>query len=158
MNIAKLSPEERQAISQLVRSPGWLIVMREIILPQVQNATARLDAFGTHENHTNAMRGVKYAFSGLVEQLYKVAELPNPFERHAQALLTDLKSYAGESEDVLPTEDPVCVNPVCGHSLSQHRQRSPETRQTIACALCDCSMFSLLTIKEERPRRVSFPV
>jgi len=90
---AALSTEERGAIAQMVCSPGWYVLMRVHILPALQQATHNLDSPNINENHANIQRGIKVAFMRLIERVYKIAELPNPFEKHAEALLASLESY-----------------------------------------------------------------
>jgi hypothetical protein len=93
--------EERAQLLALVRSPGWHLVMTHLILPEMDAATAQMDRpQGTTHDQTNILRGVKHAFRSLLDPLYRVAGLPNPFEQHRRALLTALASYAGlEQED-----------------------------------------------------------
>lgn len=93
MDRTKLSPEEIQAIAHMVRSPGWYVLMRDYILPNLQQATHNLDTPSINESHANIQRGIKKALWTLVERSYKIAELPNPFEKHEQALIATLETY-----------------------------------------------------------------
>ena len=104
VDFSALSSEERQAVGQLVRSPGWYVVMRDYILPSIQSASARLDALsGVTQSQADIMRGIKHAYRQLIEGLYRVAELPNPFEHHAEAFVAAVARYANVSQE--PPED-----------------------------------------------------
>ncbi len=87
---SKFGPAERDALQQMVRSAGWKIVMQNIITPLLMQTNARLEAFGTTEQETQFHRGVKHTLKRLMEDLYNLGELPNPFEEHMQAFLTTL--------------------------------------------------------------------
>jgi hypothetical protein len=55
----RLPEEERQAIFRLVRSQGWYVVMRDILIPLMQQATSKIDALqNVTEHQANIQRGV----------------------------------------------------------------------------------------------------
>lgn len=86
--------EEREHLAQLVKSRGWLVVMRQMLIPLLMQTNARLDAVGTPEPHTQFHRGVKHTIKHLVEKLYDTAQLPNPLQEHQQAFLLTLSLNA----------------------------------------------------------------
>lgn len=98
MNTSQLSQEDRAHLKQLVRSPGWLLLMQYAIIPAVQHANHTLAHIGLPEAQANAQRGVSnFLVHELLTPLYRTAELPNPFERHAQALMAELQAFAGQT-------------------------------------------------------------
>ena|SRR5712691_3492860 len=162
MDTSKLTSEERQAIAQLASSPGWFIIMYKQLIPYMQSATAQIDRWGVDERRADVMRGAKEAYKTLIETLYKVAELPNPFERHAQALLADLQIYAGEKETVdadnaflTNLRNDQCKRDGCGHVLEDHTRKIESGLSVDACTICRCGSFTALT---EYRRRVNFHV
>ncbi len=101
---SKFGPAERDALQQMVRSAGWKIVMQMIITPLLMQTNARLEAFGTTEQETQFHRGVKHTVKRLIEELYSLGELPNPFEAHMQAFLTTL---AIQHQPTLEEDEPI---------------------------------------------------
>ena len=106
-------PDERQAIATLVRSAGWAVVMRRLCLPQMQQATARLEgmALRADRQQDDVMRGIKYAYKVLIETLYREAEVPNPIEQHAMALWAAVgppseESLAGHASPAMEEDRP----------------------------------------------------
>ncbi len=99
MDIAKLTPEERNALTALVQSPGWALLMEKLFIPQVQLATQFLDRPQAEQSgRADWLRGVKAGYKNLVEVVYRVAGRENPFERHALGLLTTVQqSHIGET-------------------------------------------------------------
>lgn len=92
MDTKTLTPEERQAVTQLVKSPGWAVILHHLCIPSMHSAAAQLDSLATlPQSHRDIMRGVKHAYKQLLETVYHIAELPNPFEQHALALFAVLQ-------------------------------------------------------------------
>jgi len=117
MDRSTLTPEEVHAVYALVRSPGWRIVMRELILPHMESITCMLDRPKNNFEQDNFYRGMKAAYKGLMEPLYRLGELPNPFEQYRKAFLVALDSYTDvepsptaendpSSQDAAPKETP----------------------------------------------------
>lgn len=121
--LTTLSPEEKQAIAQMVRSSGWFTTMREFVLPQIQHASDALDIPQKDESHANFHRGAKRALRQLIEQVYHIAELPNPFEKHTTALLSALESYT--TTPVKSQDEDVIAAPVIPENKRSHRVSFP---------------------------------
>ena len=100
---------------QTVRSPGWFVIMRDFILPQIQAAVQALDLPGQQEHMTNVHRGVKRALHLLIANAYKHAELPNPLEKHYQAMLTTVRELSHAPEE--PVEEELAHWVVNGKTL-----------------------------------------
>lgn len=108
LNFQDLSLEERAVIKALAHSPGWALLMKEWVVPLLQQLTDRLDRPDMHESHHNYQRGQKAILKAQVDLVYKIAQLPNPFERATVALMGTLNSYSGaepEQDIVLPSQD-----------------------------------------------------
>lgn len=97
MDVKKLTREERSAITALVHSPGWAVLMEKLLIPQIREATRYLDRPDADGSQANFMRGVKRGYMRAVELVYHIAQLPHPFERHALALVADVRYDAGVS-------------------------------------------------------------
>ncbi len=153
------SQEERQAIAQLIRSRGWFVVMRDFIIPTMQQATANLDKMSAVEAHANIFRGQKKAFTDLVTQLYKVAGLSDPFERYDKAMLKVLAEYSGmeEAEETQPLSHWI-VNAM---ALCEIGGNEPivgaRSKDTITCPACR-EALALSNESDKPPRRASQPV
>lgn len=94
VDTAKLTPEERASITNLVKSPGWYTLLHHHLLPHYQSASQTLDRLaGPASWQADVSRGIKHTIKSLLEDIYKVAQLPNPFEQHALALTANLASY-----------------------------------------------------------------
>lgn len=99
MDTAKLTPEERNAFTALVRSPGWAILMEKLIIPQVQLATQFLDRPAAEQSgKADWLRGIKASYMNLVDVLYHVAGIESPFTRHALGLLTTFRHEGSQHE------------------------------------------------------------
>jgi hypothetical protein len=70
-----------------VQSPGWKLLVKEWMLPCIQQATEQLDRPGNQSWHQDYQRGVKAILKSMIEIAYKAAELPTPFERSTLTLL-----------------------------------------------------------------------
>lgn len=106
MNTARMTAEERTAIAQLVRSPGWAVVMVRYIVPRIQQVTQNLDkpSCDLQNGRGDWLRGVKAALMTQVDALYRIASMRNPFEDHALGLLTALtQDYPTQQGDSLIT-------------------------------------------------------
>ena len=92
MDIAKLTPEERNALTALMQSPGWALLMDKLFIPQIQLATQFLDRPQVEQSgRADWLRGVKASYKNLVEVVYRVGGRENPFEQHALGLLTSVQ-------------------------------------------------------------------
>lgn len=95
MDISKLTPEEQNDITALVRSPGWLLLMDKLIIPQVRLATQFLDRPAAEQSgKADWLRGIKASYMNLVDVLYHVAGIESPFTRHAIGLLAEVRQHA----------------------------------------------------------------
>lgn len=133
------SPEEREALAQLVRSPGWFIVMREILIPVIQHATHQLDTImAIPESTRSVQRGVKYALTAFTKSMYDYAALPNPLVKHFQALLTTVRELSGVPEE--DTEEDthwiIYGHPACGLEGIGPWVRGAGSKETITCPGC----------------------
>lgn len=103
MDTSKLTPDECSAITALVRSPGWLILMDKLIIPQVRLATQFLDRPAAEQSgKADWLRGIKASYMNLVDVLYHVAGIESPFTRHAIGLLAEMSQHV---EHVQSTEN-----------------------------------------------------
>ena len=92
MDIAKLTPEECNALTALVQSPGWLLLMEKLFIPQIQLATQFLDRPQAEQSgRADWLRGVKASYKNLIEVVYRVGGRENPFEQHALGLLISVQ-------------------------------------------------------------------
>ena len=82
--------EERDAIGQMVRSPGWALFLKHVLIPRLQQATNQLDAPHGQEAHYQYWRGIKADVRHVLTIAYQCAQLPNPLEEHFQAFLATL--------------------------------------------------------------------
>ena len=92
MDIAKLTPEERHAVTALMQSPGWTVLMEKLLIPQIQLATQFLDRPQAEQSgRADWLRGVKGGYKNLVEIVYQIGGRENPFERYALGLLSSVQ-------------------------------------------------------------------
>lgn len=89
-----LSPADREHLAQLARSQGWRVFLTEFLVPQLLHASRQIDSPNNPELRTQLFRGQKLALSELMRELYKYADLPNPFERHWEAFTVALHASA----------------------------------------------------------------
>jgi hypothetical protein len=95
MDTSKLTPEERNTLHSLVRSPGWALLMEKLFIPQVQLATQFLDRPQAEQSgKADWLRGVKASYMNLIEVVYYVAGIESPFTRHNIALLENIRQYS----------------------------------------------------------------
>lgn len=93
MDLKILTPEERGTLASLARSPGWALLVEKLFLPQIQLATRFLDRPAAEQSgRGDWMRGVKAAYMNLVEVVYHVAGIENPFVRHGAGLLASVRN------------------------------------------------------------------
>ncbi len=92
-------------MAQLVRSRGWSVLLHRFLTPLLLQTNARLDAVGTPEFQTQFHRGTKHMVRRLLEEVYTMAQLPDPFQAHYDAFLVTLRTYAGEPEPSTPDND-----------------------------------------------------
>lgn len=104
------TPEERAALRHLLGTDGWLLVLRHVLLPQVQQLTAMLDRPAIdQQGHGDYLRGQKRASMALLDTLYRTARLPNPLDTHALGLLRAVGREPAPAPEVLspaPTPEP----------------------------------------------------
>ena len=106
MDIAKLTPEERNALTALVQSPGWALLMEKLFIPQVQLATQFLDRPQAEQSgRADWLRGVKASYEYLIAGGYRVGGRENPFERHALGLLTSVQQLHTPVNDMQKAEE-----------------------------------------------------
>lgn len=80
--------EELSTLHQLVRSPGWRVLVEKILLPRIQHATETLDRPNSEQNgHGDFLRGQKRAMLQLLDIAYHAGGLRNPITDHQLALL-----------------------------------------------------------------------
>ena len=96
---SRLSPEEHDYITQMVKSPGWRVLMEKLLLPELLLVSRHIDAVTVSERDTQLYRGAKLTLTRILETIYRMARLPNPLEEHYQALITSLRVY---TEDYIP--------------------------------------------------------
>ena len=96
-NIDGFTHDERESIQIMVRSAGWKTLMRQVITPFLQQTNARLDSMGTTEAQTQFYRGGKATIKHVVEAVYKIGQMPDPFTEHQAAFLLTLSIPAGET-------------------------------------------------------------
>lgn len=131
MDTRQLSPEERTALTALVKSPGWYLVMSQFLIPNLQAATKLLDTPGTPHERQDMMRGVKHLARGLIEMLYRVADLPNPLDQHALALMADLRHCAGtgDASESQPPPQPSAPQPSAPQPSAPQPARTPPEQE-----------------------------
>lgn len=94
MDTSKLTPEEKNALTTLVRSPGWSLLMEKLFIPQVQLATQFLDRPAAEQSgKADWLRGIKASYMSLVDVVYTVAGIESPFTRHAIGLLAEIRQH-----------------------------------------------------------------
>lgn len=93
----EFSSEEREQVQLLVRSAGWRVVMQHIVTPLLMQTNMRLDAPTTPEPQTQLLRGSKQTLKHLIETVYNLGQMPNPFEDHMKAFLVTLNVQAGNA-------------------------------------------------------------
>ena len=93
MDTAKLTSEQRNAFTALVRSPGWSLLMDKLFLPQMQLATHFLDRPQAEQSgKADYLRGIKASYANLIDVVYYVAGKESPLVRHAAGLLASVRS------------------------------------------------------------------
>lgn len=137
----KLTPEERDALRHLVQSDGWYIVMRELLLPQMERATQHLDAItGPTEQQTCLFRGIKFACVTLIRQVYLHAGRPDPLEQHTKNLLASMRQSTDRPWDIpgVPTVSHWIIQgrAVCGYQPVNLALMGATSRDHITCPQC----------------------
>ena len=95
MDISKLTPEDRNVLTALVRSPGWALLMEKLFIPQMQLATHFLDRPQAEQSgKADYLRGIKASYANLIDMVYHVAGIENPLQRHAAGLLASVRNTA----------------------------------------------------------------
>ena len=92
----ELSSEDRGHIAHTLLTPGWKIVLREILLPALWKEAHLVDMM--RDGNVHYHQGRKQALQGLIEQLYAVADIDNPLVVHKDALLTSLSPISKRQE------------------------------------------------------------
>lgn len=83
--------EELSMLHQLVRSPGWRVLVEKVLLPRIQQTTEMLDRPNSDQNgHGDFLRGQKRAMLQLLDCAYFAGGLRNPIQDHQLALLRRL--------------------------------------------------------------------
>ena len=98
---SQLSPEEHDYLTQMVKSPGWRILMEKLVLPELLRVSRHVDNATASERDTQLYRGAKLTLTRIMQTIYHWARLPNPLEEHYQALLSSLRQY---TEDYVPPD------------------------------------------------------
>jgi len=103
-NLPKLTPEELSAIAQLVRSPGWRVLMEKLFIPEIVQVTRHIDNITADDRATQMYRGAKLTLTRIMQTVYRWGRLTNPIEEHYTGLLTAVRIH---TEDfVNPDKDP----------------------------------------------------
>ncbi len=114
------SSQEREQVQLLVRSHGWKVIMERIMTPLLLQTNLRLDAPGTQEPQTQLLRGSKQTLKHIIETVYNLGQMPNPFNEHMNAFMVTLNVQAGIIEEVDPqtyqgpTKGPLYQGPLKG--------------------------------------------
>ena len=160
MDTTKLTPEERQAITQLTRHPGWAVIMSRLCIPQMQQATAKLDSLSAHpQGQDDMMRGVKYAYKYLIETVYHIAELPNPFEQHALGLWASVHQFAEKPDpaQLIHAQAGPGAPIDCGILHAAFVVCDRKSTVDVTCPVCR-EAHGTRKYGQETPSRVSYPV
>jgi hypothetical protein len=116
----RLTPEEHDALAQMVQTRGWAVVLRELMTKLLVTANGHLDAYQTPPEQTQYYRGVKYCLTHLLTEIYRHADHPDPFVAAREAFLVTLREPW--SVDGAPTER---TAPAVTHPFLQPRRAAP---------------------------------
>lgn len=106
--LTKLTPEEHDTITQMVKSPGWRVLMEKLVLPELLLVSRHIDNVTAQDRDTQLYRGAKLTLTRVMQTVYRWARLPNPLEEHHQALLASLRTY---TEDYAPQDPDASIPP-----------------------------------------------
>lgn len=96
MTDKRLPLEERQAMGQLAKHPGWYVLMREYLLRTIDHESTIIDRpRRLSEATVNISRGRKALATELVATVYKLAELPNPLAKRSQTIVKMVRDFSG---------------------------------------------------------------
>jgi len=99
-----LSREEYELVTQLVKSPGWRVLVEKLLMPELVQVTRHIDNVHSDERDTQLYRGAKLTLTRILQTAYKWAKLPNPFEVHYEGLLAAVRMYSDEEPPPKPVE------------------------------------------------------
>jgi hypothetical protein len=111
--VTRLTPEEHEHVTNLIKSYGWRILVEKLIIPELTQVSRHVDNVASVENETQFYRGAKLTLTRLLQTVYRWGRLPNPLEEHYQALLTAVRVYTEETltPEPMPEEKPVIPYP-----------------------------------------------
>lgn len=116
-NRSGLTPEEHDAITQMVKSPGWRVLMEHLVLPELSAVTKHVDSMAHDDRTTQFYRGAKHILLRFMQTVYTWARLRNPLEEHYTGLLAAIRMYT-EDLDMSP------------HALQTTETPEPPRRQS----------------------------
>lgn len=108
-----LTQEEHDAVTQLLKSLGWRVVLEKLLLPELAQVSRHLENIAAPERETQVFRGAKMTLTRALETIYRWGRLPNPFEAHYDSLLAAIRHYTPEDSPppLAPRESPPIVLP-----------------------------------------------
>src|SRR6266850_336411 len=124
--VIKLTPEEHDQVTQLIKSYGWRILVEKLLIPELLQVSRHVDNVANVEHETQFYRGAKLTMTHLLQTIYRWGRLPNPFEMHYKGLLAAVRVYTEDfSEDIKsqgPTTGPIYQGPTARDSLIPQRK------------------------------------
>lgn len=100
--------EELSMLHQLVRTPGWRVLVEKVMLPRIQHATEMLDRPGSDQNgHADFLRGQKRAMLQLLDIAYHAGGLRHPIADHQLALLRRMAEDTPLPDEATRKNDPI---------------------------------------------------
>jgi hypothetical protein len=100
----RLTPEEHEHVTQLIKSYGWRILVEKLLIPELTQVSRHVDNVANVEHETQFYRGAKLTLTRLLQTVYRWGRLPNPLEEHYQALLTAVRVYTEDIIEPTPIE------------------------------------------------------
>jgi hypothetical protein len=91
--VTRLTPEEHEQVTQLIKSYGWRILVEKLIIPELVQVSRHVDNVASVEHETQFYRGAKLTLTRLLQTVYRWGRLPNPLEDHYTALIAAVRFY-----------------------------------------------------------------